>query len=59
MAVPDSTAERILQAVRAWLKLAAARTPLTDAQVTALGRISREILRTTSPDVSAEVAQRI
>jgi len=33
--------------------------PLTDAQVTALGRISREILRTTSPDVSAEVAQRI
>jgi len=33
MSVPDSTAERILQAVRAWLKLAASRTPLTNAQV--------------------------
>ena len=33
MSVPDSTAERILQAVRAWLKLASARTPLTDARV--------------------------
>lgn len=33
--------------------------PLTGAQVTALGRISREILATTSPDVAAEVAQRI
>ena len=33
MSVPDSTAERILQAVRAWLSLAAARTPLTEDQV--------------------------
>ena len=33
MTIADSTSERILQAVRAWLKLAAARTPLTDEQV--------------------------
>ncbi len=33
MAVADSTSERILQAVRAWLKMAAHRTPLTDEQV--------------------------
>lgn len=33
MSAPDTTAERVLQALRGWLKLAAARTPLTDAQV--------------------------
>jgi len=33
VSAPDTTAERVLQAVRAWAKLAAARTPLTDAQV--------------------------
>lgn len=33
--------------------------PLNDTQVAALGRISREILAATSPDVAEEVARRV
>lgn len=33
--------------------------PLTSTQVAALGRISRDILETTSPDIAREVAHRV